>query len=108
MCPNRRQIPRAPVSQGTQPSFMFYRWLTKAQIRADTAEYLYLMLQSKDIGKETDEVENLLLEIEWCGIFHIVRSFSFFNRKRRSTIDQAVAENTSQTLAGIMLGKEER
>lgn len=35
------------------------------QIRADTAEYLYLVLQSKDLGRDTDEVENVLLETEW-------------------------------------------
>lgn len=35
------------------------------QIRADTAEHLYLVLQSKDLGYDTDEVENILLETEW-------------------------------------------
>ena len=35
------------------------------QIRADTAEVLYLVLQTKDIGRDTDEVEEILLETEW-------------------------------------------
>jgi hypothetical protein len=35
------------------------------QIRAETARYLYLFLQSRDIGKDTEEVEELLLETEW-------------------------------------------
>lgn len=34
-------------------------------IRAETARYLYLFLQSRDIGKDTDDVEELLLETEW-------------------------------------------
>ena len=35
------------------------------QIRTETARYLYLFLQSRDIGRETDEVEELLLETKW-------------------------------------------
>jgi hypothetical protein len=35
------------------------------QIRAEMARYLYLFLQTRDIGKDTDEVEELLLETEW-------------------------------------------
>jgi hypothetical protein len=35
------------------------------QVRAETARYLYLFLQSRDIGKDTDDVEELLLETEW-------------------------------------------
>jgi len=34
-------------------------------IRTETARYLYLFLQSRDIGKDTDEAEELLLETEW-------------------------------------------
>jgi hypothetical protein len=34
-------------------------------IRAETARCLYLLLQSRDIGKDTDDVEELLLETEW-------------------------------------------
>jgi len=34
-------------------------------IRAETARYLYLFLQSRDIGRDTDEVEELLLETQW-------------------------------------------
>ncbi|KAL1950308.1 hypothetical protein VTO73DRAFT_5432 [Trametes versicolor] len=35
------------------------------RVRADTAEYLYLVLSSKDTGMETDDVEEILLETEW-------------------------------------------
>ncbi len=31
----------------------------------ETAEYLYLVLSSKDTGLETDDVEEILLETEW-------------------------------------------
>ncbi|KAJ7644104.1 TBCD protein [Roridomyces roridus] len=34
-------------------------------IRASCAEYLYLVLQGADVGRETDEVEEVLLETEW-------------------------------------------
>jgi hypothetical protein len=40
-------------------------WAQLPQIRAETARYLYLFLQSRDIGKDTDDVEELLLETEW-------------------------------------------
>jgi len=36
-------------------------------IRADTAEYLYVLLQSKDLGFETDEIEEVLLDTEWSA-----------------------------------------
>ena len=35
------------------------------QIRAATAEYMYLVMQSKELGKETDAAEDVLLETEW-------------------------------------------
>ncbi|KAI0004532.1 TBCD protein [Russula compacta] len=34
-------------------------------VRAETARNLYLFLQSRDIGKDTEEVEEMLLETEW-------------------------------------------
>ncbi|KAI0044399.1 TBCD protein [Auriscalpium vulgare] len=34
-------------------------------VRAATAEYLYLVLQSRDIGRDTDDCEEVLLETEW-------------------------------------------
>ncbi|KAI1789614.1 ARM repeat-containing protein [Ganoderma leucocontextum] len=37
------------------------------RVRADTAEYLYLVLSSKDTGLETDDVEEILLETEWSS-----------------------------------------
>lgn len=35
------------------------------QVRSDTAEYFYVSLQSADLGMETDEIEDILLETEW-------------------------------------------
>ncbi|KAI0732028.1 TBCD protein [Fomitopsis betulina] len=35
------------------------------KVRADTAEHLYLVLQTKDLGFETDEAEEILLTTEW-------------------------------------------
>lgn len=36
------------------------------QVRSSTAEHLYIVLQTKDLGWEPDEqVEGLLLETEW-------------------------------------------
>jgi tubulin-specific chaperone D len=39
--------------------------LMNQQIRADTAERLYIVLQTKNVGRETDEAEDVLLETEW-------------------------------------------
>lgn len=35
------------------------------KVRSDTAEYLYVFLQSADFGFETEAVEEILLETEW-------------------------------------------
>lgn len=35
------------------------------QIRANAAEYLYLILQSKDVGGDTEEAEGVILDTEW-------------------------------------------
>jgi len=35
------------------------------KVRSETAEYLYVFLQSADLGFETEAVENILLETEW-------------------------------------------
>ncbi|PCH40083.1 ARM repeat-containing protein [Wolfiporia cocos MD-104 SS10] len=37
------------------------------KVRSDTAEHLYLILQSKDLGVETDDAEDILLETEWSS-----------------------------------------
>ncbi|KAF8208916.1 TBCD protein [Mycena galopus ATCC 62051] len=37
-------------------------------VRSDASEYLYLVLQGTDIGRETDEVEEVLLETEWSSL----------------------------------------
>ena len=41
-------------------------------MRADTAEYLYLILSSKDTGLETEEAEEVLLETEWLVLCSIL------------------------------------
>ncbi|CDO71460.1 hypothetical protein BN946_scf184909.g54 [Trametes cinnabarina] len=38
------------------------------RVRADTAEYLYLVLSSKDTCMDTDGVEEILLETEWSSV----------------------------------------
>ncbi|KAH7921320.1 ARM repeat-containing protein [Leucogyrophana mollusca] len=38
------------------------------KVRASTAEYLYLVLQSKDMGWEVDEADDILLETEWSSM----------------------------------------
>jgi hypothetical protein len=35
------------------------------KVRSETAEYLYVLLQSADLGFETEAVEDILLETEW-------------------------------------------
>ncbi|KAL4251881.1 Tubulin-folding cofactor D [Abortiporus biennis] len=46
------------------PDFLCHQY---PRIRADTAEYLYIVLQSKDLGYETDEAEEILLETDWLS-----------------------------------------
>ncbi|CAL1713099.1 unnamed protein product [Somion occarium] len=46
------------------PIFLAHQY---PKVRGDTAEYLYLVLQSKDLGLETDEVEDILLETAWTS-----------------------------------------
>ncbi|KAF9468537.1 tubulin folding cofactor D C terminal-domain-containing protein [Collybia nuda] len=36
-------------------------------VRRDTAEHMYLVLQSVDLGRDTDDIENILLETEWSS-----------------------------------------
>lgn len=50
-----------PSLPPTSSNFVF-------QIRRDTAEFLYVMLQGTDIGRDTDDVEDILLETEWYVI----------------------------------------
>lgn len=46
------------------PSFLAHRFPT---IRSDVAEFLYLKIQSMDLNRDTEEVEELLLETEWTS-----------------------------------------
>lgn len=34
-------------------------------VRSDTAEKLYILLQGVDVGRDTDEIEDILLSTEW-------------------------------------------
>ncbi|KAH9942878.1 ARM repeat-containing protein [Amylocystis lapponica] len=56
------QLQSSCISQ--LPNFLTHRY---PKVRSDTAEYLYLVLQSKDLGYETDEAEDILLETEWSS-----------------------------------------
>ncbi|KAJ7095891.1 TBCD protein [Mycena belliarum] len=47
------------------PHFLAHEY---PSIRSDSSEYLYLVLQGADLGRETDEVEELLLETEWSAL----------------------------------------
>ena len=44
------------------PVFLAHAYPT---VRADAAECLYVVLQSRDLG-DTDDAEEVLLETEWC------------------------------------------
>lgn len=64
------------------PSFSaVFCLIVVSKVRNDTAEYLYLALQSRDVGRDTDVVEDVLLETEWsdfpydvlCEILLILR-----------------------------------
>ncbi|EEB87220.1 hypothetical protein MPER_15520, partial [Moniliophthora perniciosa FA553] len=44
------------------PQFLAHQYPT---VRSTAAEYLYLGLQRMDLGKETDEAEEVILETEW-------------------------------------------
>ncbi|KAI9443203.1 TBCD protein [Lactarius indigo] len=53
------------VSESCVPRLLDFFTHEYPTIRAEAAKYLYLFLQSRDIGGDTDEVEELLLETEW-------------------------------------------
>ncbi|KAI0372156.1 TBCD protein [Pilatotrama ljubarskyi] len=57
-----KELRRDCVSQLLQ--FLAHQY---PRVRADTAEYLYLVLSSKETGIETEEVEEILLETEWSS-----------------------------------------
>lgn len=66
MCCAITHLLGTPISEGRSSLTSFFtRSHTILQVRGDTAEYLYLVLQSKDLGLETDEVEDILLETAW-------------------------------------------
>ncbi|KAJ6512250.1 TBCD protein [Mycena vitilis] len=47
------------------PDFLAHEF---PSMRSSTSEYLYLVLQGTDVGRETDEVEEVLLETEWSSL----------------------------------------
>ncbi|KAF5389176.1 hypothetical protein D9757_003527 [Collybiopsis confluens] len=47
------------------PSFLSHQY---PSVRSDTAEFLYISLQSMELDRETDEAENILLETEWFSV----------------------------------------
>ncbi|PPR01746.1 hypothetical protein CVT24_001566 [Panaeolus cyanescens] len=58
------------------------------RVRADAAEYLYVMLQSRDLDMETEEIEEILLETEW------------------TTGDMSVAQNASNEIVRLLKSSE--
>ena len=66
------------------------------QIRAETARYLYLFLQSRDIGRDTDDVEELLLETEWFvdRISHVLSQRADYHNFDRFSSESDVREKT--------------
>ncbi|KAF8583340.1 ARM repeat-containing protein [Ramaria rubella] len=44
------------------PQFLLHGF---PKVRTETAEHLYLVIQAKDLGVETDEAEDILLETDW-------------------------------------------
>ncbi|KAF7797405.1 hypothetical protein EIP86_008600 [Pleurotus ostreatoroseus] len=62
---NMLSLPALRASSIEQlPNFLAHQY---PKIRANTAEYLYLILQSKDVGGDTDEAEGVILETEWSS-----------------------------------------
>ncbi|KAI0354961.1 TBCD protein [Trametes cingulata] len=57
-----KELQRDCISQVSQ--YLAHQY---PRVRADTAEYLYLVLSSKETGLETEEVEEILLETEWSS-----------------------------------------
>ncbi|KAJ4000417.1 TBCD protein [Lentinula boryana] len=54
------------------PSFLSHQY---PSVRSETAEFLYIALQSMDLHRNTEEAENILLETEWSsGDIHEVTS----------------------------------
>ncbi|KAJ6508836.1 TBCD protein [Mycena sanguinolenta] len=51
-------------SVASLPDFLAHAF---PSVRSDASEYLYLVLQGADIGRETDEIEEVLLETEWSA-----------------------------------------
>jgi hypothetical protein len=72
------------------------------QIRAETARYLYLILQSRDIGKDTDDVEELLLETEW---FVDRNSLAVSLRADYCNVDRFSSESDVHEKAEIVVDK---
>ncbi|KAJ3775517.1 TBCD protein [Lentinula raphanica] len=46
------------------PSFLSHQY---PSVRGETAEFLYISLQSMDLHRDTEEAENILLETEWSS-----------------------------------------
>ncbi|KAG5648314.1 hypothetical protein DXG03_004886 [Asterophora parasitica] len=60
-------LPFQPLFETIVPKLLDFLGHQFPSIRSSSAEYLYVFLQGADIGKDTDEVEELLLETEWSS-----------------------------------------
>ena len=57
-------IPSSSISKGAKCLHCEFKSLYSSQVREETAEYLYLILQTNDLPG-TDEAEPFLLETDW-------------------------------------------
>lgn len=67
---------------------------------------MYLVLQGTDLGRETDEVEEVLLETEWYAGFVLFRDLFVLNVfffLRRSSDDIEVAREASARIQALFL-----
>ena len=57
-------VPSSSISKGENCLQSEFKDLCSLQVREETAEYLYLILQTNDVPG-TDEAEPFLLETDW-------------------------------------------
>ncbi|KAF8073788.1 armadillo-type protein [Lyophyllum atratum] len=60
-------LPFEPLFNTCVPKLVDFLGHQFPSIRSHSAEYLYVSLQGTDVGKETDEIEEVLLETEWSS-----------------------------------------
>ena len=69
-------------------------------MRADAAECLYVVLQSRDLGA-TDAAEDVLLETEWC-VLPLPPAGVLLTRACRSASDAGAVRAQAETVARLL------